>query len=181
MARNFPEENLEQRDRFQALTLPHLGRLRSLAARWGTLSDAEDSVQETYLRAYRAFDQLRDPEVVFAWLCRILRAVVSERHRTHARRGDLMQITQLEEAHERVAASAEPSPLEQLLSRVRVCELRKALRSIPEEFAQAIELHEMHGLKYREIAEATSTPIGTVMSRISRGRQLLAGLLVAAR
>ena len=55
--------------------------------------------------------------------------------------------------------------------------LREALRSIPEEFAEAVELHDVHGLKYLEIAQITSVPLGRVMSRISRGRRLLAGLL----
>ncbi len=103
--------------------------------------------------------------------------MASERRRTHARRQELVFIAQLEEAHEEIVASDAPSPLDDLLSRLEFGRLREALRSIPDDFAEAVELHDVHGLKYKEIARITSVPIGTVMSRISRGRQLLAGLL----
>ena len=166
-----------RRSRFQASTLPHLDRLVAVASRWADWHDAEDYVQETYLRAWSAFDQLRDPDSAFPWLCQILRTVANERHRTRSRRQGLVFITELEAAHEEMVASDAPSPLEALLARLQAGQLREALRSIPEEFAEAVELHDMHGLKYREIAQITSAPIGTVMSRISRGRRLLAGLL----
>jgi RNA polymerase sigma-70 factor (ECF subfamily) len=162
---------------FQSTTLPHLDRLVALASRWGDGNEAEDDVQETYARAWTAFHQLRDPGAAFAWLCKILRTVANERHRTLARRRDLVVITELEDAHEELVASDAPSPLDDLLARQQAGSLREALRSIPEDFAEAVELHDVHGLKYREIAEVTSVPIGTVMSRISRGRELLAGLL----
>ena len=163
--------------RFQAATLPHLDRLVALASRWWDGNEAEDYVQETYARAWIAFHQLRDADAAFPWLYRILLTVANERRRTQARRRSLMFITEMEAAHEEIVASDSPSPLETLISRLEVGSLRQALRSIPEDLAEAVELHDVHGLKYREIAEATSVPIGTVMSRISRGRQLLAGLL----
>jgi RNA polymerase sigma-70 factor, ECF subfamily len=166
-----------KRARFQASTLPHLDRLVALASRWGDGQEAEDYVQETYVRAWAAFHQLRDPDASFPWLCQILRTVANERRRTRARRQRLVFITELESAHEEMVASDGPSPLDDLLARVEAGKLREALRSIPEEFAEAVELHDVHGLKYREIAELTEVPIGTVMSRISRGRRLLAGLL----
>jgi len=162
---------------FQSTTLPHLDRLVALASRWGHGQEAEDDVQETYVRAWTAFEQLRDLDAAFPWLCQILRTVAAERHRTRTRRQELAFITELEKAHEELVASDDPSPLDDLLARRDAGMLREALRCIPEEFAEAIELHDMHGLKYREIAQVTSVPIGTVMSRISRGRQLLAGLI----
>jgi len=175
--RRVPLKAEARRTLFQASTLPHLDRLVALASRWGQGQEAEDDVQETYVRAWAAFDQLRDLQAAFPWLCQILRTVAAERHRTRARRQELAFITELEQAHEELVASDDPSPLDELLARRDASMLREALRSIPEEFAEAIELHDMHGLKYREIAEITSVPIGTVMSRISRGRQLLAGLI----
>jgi RNA polymerase sigma-70 factor (ECF subfamily) len=166
-----------KRASFQSTTLPHLDRLVALASRWSDGQEAEDYVQETYARAWTAFHQLRDAGSAFPWLCKILRTVASERRRTAARRRDLLFITELEGAHEELVASDAPSPLDSLLSRLEAGSLREALRSIPEDLAEAVELHDLQGLKYREIAQVTSVPIGTVMSRISRGRQLLAGLL----
>jgi len=166
-----------KRSRFQSSTLPHLDRLVALASRWSDGQEAEDDVQEAYIRAWAAFDQLRDAGSVFPWLCRILRTVASERRRTFARRQDLFLVTHLEAAHEEIVGSEAPSPLDDLLARLEANKLREALRSLPDDYSEAVELHDLHGLKYREIAQVTSVPIGTVMSRISRGRQLLAGLL----
>ena len=166
-----------KRARFQSQTLPHLDRLVALASRWTDGHEAEDDVQETYIRAWTAFDQLRNAGAAFPWLCQILRTVANERRRTRARRQQLFCIAELEAAHEEIVASDAPSPLDHLLARLESGRLREALRSIPEDFAEAVELHDVHGLKYREIAEITSVPVGTVMSRISRGRRLLAGLL----
>jgi len=168
-----------ERDEFKTLALPHLDRLLAVAGRWGSHTDAEDFVQETYLRAFRAFAELRERGAVFAWLCQILRNVVSSQYRGRSRRRDLAEVVRLEEAHEQLLASDGVSPLEGLLARLDAADLREALRSIPPEFAEAIELHDVQGLKYREIALATTVPIGTVMSRISRGRRLLAGLLAS--
>ena len=162
---------------FQSTTLPHLDRLVALASRWADGDEAEDYVQETYARAWTAFHQLRDPGAAFGWLCRILRTVANERRRTLARRRDLLFITELEEVHEEIVASDAPSPLEHVISRLEIGSVREALRSIPEDLAVAVELHDAHGLKYREVAEITCVPLGTVMSRISRGRTLMAALL----
>jgi RNA polymerase sigma-70 factor, ECF subfamily len=175
-----PEDTLKgevKRACFQSTTLPHLDRLVALASRWSDGNEAEDYVQETYARAWTAFDQLRDSGAAFPWLCKILKTVANERRRTVARRRELLFITELEAAHEEIVASDAPSPLENLLARLEAGSLREALRSIPEDLAEAVELHDVQGLKYREIAQITSVPMGTVMSRISRGRQLLAGLL----
>lgn len=169
-----------RRKRFQSLILPHLDRLVALASRWSNRNEAEDDVQEACVRAWAAFDQLHDVDAAFAWMCRILRSVVIERHRMRARRRDLVSIVELEAAHEEMVASDSRSPLEDLLASVEKRRLREALLAIPEEFAEAVELHDVHGLKYREIAEVISAPIGTVMSRISRGRQLLAALLTVS-
>ena len=170
----------QRRIRFQSATVPHLDRLVALASRWTDGHEAEDYVQETYTRAWAAFEQLRSADAAFPWLCQILRSVANERRRTHARRQDLeTQAARIKysEAHEEIIASDAPSPLDDLLARVEAGRLREALRSIPEDFSQAVELHDLQGLKYREIAQIVSVPIGTVMSRISRGRQLLAAFL----
>ncbi len=173
-------ETDSQRARFQQLTLPHLDRLLALAMRWGEQEEAEDCVQETCIRAWMAFAQLRDPRAAFAWLCRILRTVAIERFRLRKRRRELLLIAPFAEGEEEQVADDAPSPLDAVLARVEQHRVREALRSIPEEFAEAVELHDVVGLKYREIAQVTSAPIGTVMSRISRGRRLLAAALIEA-
>lgn len=166
-----------KRQSFQSITLPHLDRLLAAASRWSDGQEAEDDVQETYARAWTAFHQLREPAAAFSWLYRILETVANERRRTFARRRDLFPTTELEAAHEEIIAGDGPSPLDSLLSRVEAGRLLGALRSIPRPLAEAVALHDVHGLKYREIAQLTSVRLGTVMSRISRGRDLLAGLL----
>jgi len=174
-------EGEPEHSRFQSLTLPHLDRLLALATRWGDGEEAEDYVQETYLCAWRSFDQLRDPGAVFPWLCKILRTVAMQQGRIRSRRRNLLVITELEAVHEELVASDAPSPLEQVLARLELGKLSEALRSLPEEFGETVELSDVHGLKYREIARVTRAPIGTVMSRISRGRRLLAAVLLEMR
>ena len=167
---------LGRRKRFEALTLRYLSPLLRTAARYSE-SEAEDYVQETFLRAWVAFAQLRDPATVYCWLLRILCSVAFERQRGHFRRKKLVLITELTEEHEDRVASEEPRALDLLLARAERRRLRTALQSIPERFAEAVELHDVRGLTYREIAEVTESAIGTVMSRISRGRRMLAEVL----
>ena len=167
------------RGAFQDLVLPHLDRLLAFARRLGADEiEAQDWAQETVTRAWRAFDQLEDEGVVRAWLFRILRAVAADEARTRARRRALVDIIQLEEHHEELVASDAPDPLQTLVAAATTARIQEALDGIPEEFAQPVELHDLHDLKYREIADVLGIPLGTVMSRISRGRRLLAALLI---
>jgi RNA polymerase sigma-70 factor (ECF subfamily) len=76
-------------------------------------------------------------------------------------------------------ASEAPDPLQTLLGAATTASVQAALDGIPEEFAQPVELHDLHDLKYREIADVLGIPLGTVMSRISRGRRLLAAVLTS--
>ncbi len=164
--------------RFEALVLPHLDRLLAFARRrMATEADAEDVVQEACVRAWNGFSALRDEASVRAWLYRILRTIMSEQHRTAARRHALVSITRLEAAHEERVASEAAGPFEEVVAKLSSERVREALAAIPEDFAVAIELHDIDGFRYREIAEITGVPIGTVMSRISRGRKLLAGVI----
>jgi RNA polymerase sigma-70 factor (ECF subfamily) len=167
-----------QRRRFQRLTLPHLDRLVGAARRHGAASDvAEDLVQETYLRAWKGFASLDDEERVYPWLYRILLNVFADDRRRDGRRQALLPITDLEDGYEAIVASADPGPYELLVTRLDQARVRAALEELPREFAEALALHDIEGLRYRDIAEMTGVAIGTVMSRISRGRRLLAALL----
>lgn len=162
--------------------LPHLDRLLAFAARrTAALADAEDAVQEACGRAWIGLDELRDPTRVRAWLYRILRGVLGEAEERNSRRRQLVSITRLEEEHDELVAGDNDMVFEEVAARLTGEEVRAALARVPDDFAAVVELHDIDGFKYHEIAEIVGVPIGTVMSRISRGRRLLAGAVMASR
>jgi RNA polymerase sigma-70 factor (ECF subfamily) len=168
----------DQQDRFQALVEPHLTRLLHFACRRvRNPADAEDMVQEACSRAWVSFADLRDDGLALPWLYRILRSALSDFHAKQSRRDHLAPFLTLESTVE-VAGDQEGGPLEELIATASTEWIQELLRMLPEEFALAIELHDLEGLRYREIAETTGVPVGTVMSRIHRGRKLLAALIL---
>lgn len=168
----------DRQQEYEALVLPHLDRLLGFAARrTATLVDAEDAVQDTCVRAWMAFDELRDPRSVRAWLYRILRTVLSETFERQTRRARLLPLSRLEDVHETLVAGAADAVFDELVSRLDREVLQAALQAIPEDFATAVELHDIEGFTYAEIADTVGVPIGTVMSRMSRGRRLLAAVV----
>jgi RNA polymerase sigma-70 factor (ECF subfamily) len=172
----------DRQARFHTLVLPHLDRLSGFARRrTGTVGDAEDAVQDACMRAWSAFDELRDENRVRAWLYRILRTVLSDTLKKEGRRRQLVSITRLEDTHEAMVGGDPDFAFTEVVNRIDREVLHAALGTIPEDFAVAVELHDIDGFKYHEIAEITAVPIGTVMSRISRGRRLLAGAIVESR
>jgi RNA polymerase sigma-70 factor (ECF subfamily) len=182
MADVSPELLAEAQARFHSLVLPHLDRLLGFAKRrTDDLSDAEDAVQEACIRAWLAFGELRDPALVRPWLYRILRSVLSDSLEKSGRRRQLVSISRLEDTHEDLVATDADFVFAEVAARIDSETLHAALASIPEDFANAVELHDIDGFKYNEIAEIAGVPIGTVMSRISRGRRLLAGAIASNR
>jgi RNA polymerase sigma-70 factor (ECF subfamily) len=172
------DPHAEREARFHALVLPHLDRLLGFARRRLTSpGDAEDAVQEACARAWLALDELREAERARPWLYRILRGVLSDTFEKAGRRARLVEMTRLEEAHDAVVGRDEGSVFEEVAARITSEALHAALARLPEEFAVAVELHDLGGLKYHEIADVTGAPLGTVMSRIYRGRRLLAGAM----
>jgi RNA polymerase sigma-70 factor (ECF subfamily) len=164
------------------LVLPHLDRLLAFAVRrTGTRDDAEDAVQDACVRAWLAFDDLRDSSRVRAWLYQILRTILIEAGERSSRRRQLVSITRLEEAHAELIGTDRDIVFDQVAARLTADEVHAALDQLPDDFATAVELHDIDGFKYHEIAEILNVPMGTVMSRISRGRRLLAGAVVANR
>jgi RNA polymerase sigma-70 factor (ECF subfamily) len=128
-----------------------------------------------------AFDELREAARARAWIYRILRGVLAEAGERVARRRQLIDITRLDNEHDAVVGGGADVLFEEVAARMSGEEVRAALAQLPEDFAIAVELHDMDGFKYQEIAEIVGVPIGTVMSRISRGRRLLAGAVLASR
>jgi RNA polymerase sigma-70 factor, ECF subfamily len=172
----FPDGPLgDAQRRFHRLVEQHLGPLlRFSQRRTATLSDAEDAVQEACLRAWMAFGELRDESKVRAWLYQILRGVLSDWLNRDARRLRLAGMVPLDDAPEEALASETDAVFIEVAARLSSEVVHAGLAVLPPDFATAVELHDIDGLRYSEIAEALEIPIGTVMSRISRGRRLLA-------
>jgi RNA polymerase sigma-70 factor (ECF subfamily) len=164
--------------RFEILVQPHLGRLLRFAGRrLRNLADAEDVVQEACSRAWLAFADLRDETLILPWLYRILRSSLSDHFEKQTRREQLAPTLALESAGDEVHDHG-GGPLEELIAATSSERIHELLRMLPEEFALAIELHDLEGFRYAEIATVTGVPLGTVMSRIYRGRKLLAALIL---
>ena len=168
--------------RFEALVLPHLDRLLAFSQRrTESRADAEDAVQEAFVRAWLGFGELRDETKARPWLYRILRAVLSDASEKSGRRRQIVSLTRLETAHEELVGGDRDAVFAEVVARLSSEAVHEALASIPEDFAVAVELHDIDGFRYHEIADNVGVPIGTVMSRISRGRKLLAGAIAAAQ
>lgn len=155
-------------ERFERTFLPHLGAAYNLA-RWLTRNDedAEDVVQDAYLRAVRFFGGFRGGDSK-AWLLTIVRNAVYSRPR-----GRLQGATIAfdEEIHD--VKDEAPGPEGLLLQQASRRALAEALEELPVEFREALVLRELEGLSYKEMAEVTQVPIGTVMSRLARARKRL--------
>lgn len=166
--------------RFEALALPHLKGLYGLAVRLtGDGSAAEDLVQETYLKALQAFPTLRDHGSVRPWLFQILSRLVTDRQRTQGREvltGDPEELDRFS-LYDRIAEE-DPFPYsdrlhEEFLAEFRDEDVRGALRALPEEYRVPLVLLYAEEMSYREIATFLGCPLGTVMSRLHRGRKIL--------
>lgn len=158
-----------RRQRFEAQALPHLDAAYNLA-RWLARSpaDAEDIVQEAMLRAYRAFDGFRGGDAR-PWLLAIVRncwrtAGADAKRRNH---------TALPENDDQTLRSEEPDPEARAAEASEGRRLDALIALLPNEFREVLVLREMEDMSYREIAEVTGAPIGTVMSRLARGRTML--------
>jgi RNA polymerase sigma-70 factor (ECF subfamily) len=159
-------------ERFEREALPHLRTLFAGACRLTrNTADAEDLVQETCLRAFRAFHLFEPGTNVRAWLFTILYRVRADGFRKAARSPRTVEL-----AHEGPAVA----PAQDHLARGHE-DVRRALHALPAVFRDAVVLRDMQDFTYDEIAGILGVPIGTVMSRIHRGRSLLRGMLQGAR
>jgi len=165
---------------FEAAALPHLKSLFRLAVRLtGNSSAAEDLVQETYLRALQSFPTLRDHGRVRPWLFQILSRLVIDRHRASDREVPLGSTEDLDRfsLYDRIA-DEDPFPYSdnlhaELLARFRDEDVRRALLALPDNYRVPLVLLHAEELSYCEIAEVIGCPVGTVMSRLYRGRKIL--------
>lgn len=160
-------------DTFAAEALPYLRPLYTSALRLtGNPADAEDLVQETYTRAYAGFHRFQPGTNLRAWLFRIQANTYFSAYRARRRRPQEISVDSVEVAADRRIAtsrSAEEIALDQLPDSV----VRRALEDLPAPLRMAVYLADVEGFRYAEIAEIMSVPIGTVMSRLHRGRSRL--------
>src|SRR5919205_2808166 len=166
--------------RFEELAMEHMGSLYTAAMRMTrNPADAEDLVQETYLKAYRAFDSFQEGTNLKAWLYRILTNTFINSYRAKKRRPDETDIDDVENLYlyRRLGglegAVAGRSAEDEVLDHFSEAEVKEAVESLPEQFRLAVLLGDVEGFSYKEIAEILDVPIGTVMSRLHRGRKAL--------
>jgi len=170
---------------FEDAALPHLGALFNLAFNLTrNRKDAEDLVQETYLRAFRFFDSYQPGTHIKAWLFRILRNTFINRYRAARVRPEEVDFDKVELAYDKLVdrqfidTHQPPSPEKLVLDGVLDEEIEQAMAALPEEYRTVVIMALVEELSYKEIASALSIPLGTVMSRLHRGRKQLQGALV---
>ena len=168
----------ERTRRFEALARPHMAAAYNLAL-WMTrnAADAEDVMQEAFLRAFRFFDGYRGGDAR-AWLLQIVRNAslswLKAKRTRSAEEADLAAFAVLPDAAWESARERGDDPAELTASWAEAQQLRGAVAALPVDYREVLILREFEGLSYRQIAQVIDAPIGTVMSRLSRARDQLA-------
>jgi RNA polymerase sigma-70 factor (ECF subfamily) len=171
---------MADRRQFAELAMPFMGPLYTAALRMtGQRADAEDLVQETYLRAYRGFEGFTEGTNLRAWLYRILTNTYINQYRAKQRRPEESDLDDVEDLYlyRRIGAIEQAlagrSAEDELMDLFTDDEVKAALDELPEGFRLAVYLADVEGFSYKEIAEILDVPIGTVMSRLHRGRKAM--------
>jgi len=175
-----PQHAPEVRERLESEALTHIDALYRTALRMTRhQSDAEDLVQEAYLRAFRALDQFRDGTNLRAWLFRIMTNAYINEYRKRSRRPVNSSLDDIEEFYlydHLIDSGVQPNserPEDIVLNRLTADDVLGSLDSLSDDFRHVVLLADVEGFTYREIAEILDIPVGTVMSRLYRARRKL--------
>ncbi len=165
-----------KRSKFEALTMPHLDALYSTALRMAkNENDAEDLVQETYLKAFRFFHRFEEGTHIKAWLFKILTNTFINKYRKQQRDREVLEDWDWDQL---APADTDYQMSERkMLDRFMSKQITDSLKKIPADFRMVVILADLEDFSYKEIAEILECPIGTVMSRLFRGRRMLRKLL----
>jgi len=169
---------------FELGELPYREQLYKTAVRLTrSAEDAEDLVQETYLKAYRHYSSFRPGTNLKAWLFKILKNTFINEYRRRKQVPPQVDFADLEETFESVLATADGAaprtPEDELLETSLDFEVRRALAALPHNYKVVVLLADIEGYAYKEIADILAIPVGTVMSRLYRGRRLLERALLS--
>lgn len=173
----------QKRNEFERQALVHVDALYGAAYRLTrNPRDAEDLVQDSLLRAYKFWDSFQQDSNCKAWLLRIVTNTFINEYQRRKRSREVLDAASAEQDATdgvlvQTSARDKQSPDQALLQASVSDDVQRALESLPDDFRTAVILCDMQGLSYKEIAEIMETPVGTVMSRLFRGRKLLANAL----
>ena len=178
------QKNELTRNEFERLAMKHVDPLYSAALRLTKNErDAEDLVQDTFLRAYRFFEKFERGTNIKAWLFKILTNTFINRYRRSVKERTIVEGSERDAVHERFisreATEYAANPEQFFFDRLLSDDVLRAVDSLPIDFRMVVILADLQEFSYKEIAEILDVPVGTVMSRLYRGRRLLQKALAA--
>jgi len=166
-----------RRKAFDAETVPHLDALYRTALRMTkNVNDAEDLVQETYVKAYRFWDKFEPGSNARAWLFKIMTNVFINEYRSKSRSPVAVNVDELDDSFlygQLATTTPGDNPERQLAAKIFDEDVKRAIENLPDDFRLVVVLSFIEGFSYQEIAEIADLQLGTVKSRLHRGRKLL--------